>query len=95
MFSRVWPTATSRRQTALNLAQLVAARTGLSQPEAQKRVDDTLAQIKAVEVKAKEMADAARKAAAAVAIFTALSLAIGAFIASVAAGLGGRLRDEA
>ena len=77
------------------LAQLVAARTGLSQPEAQKRVDDTLALIKAAEVKAKEMADAARKAAAAVAIFTALSLAIGAFIASVAAGLGGRLRDEA
>jgi hypothetical protein len=38
--------------------------------------------------------DAARKAAAAASIFTALSLVIGAFIACVAAALGGRQRDE-
>jgi hypothetical protein len=38
--------------------------------------------------------DVARKDAAEVAIYTALSMLIGAFIASVAAALGGRLRDE-
>lgn len=39
-------------------------------------------------------ADVARKAAAQVAIYTALSMLVGAFIASVSAALGGRLRDE-
>ena len=39
-------------------------------------------------------ADAVRKAAAQASIYTALSLLIGAFIASVSAALGGRLRDE-
>jgi hypothetical protein len=38
--------------------------------------------------------DAARKAAAQASIYTALSLLIGAFIASVSAALGGRLRDQ-
>lgn len=38
--------------------------------------------------------DAARKAAAAASIFTALSLVVGAFIACVAGALGGRQRDE-
>jgi hypothetical protein len=40
---------------------------------------------------APELAD---KAAAQAAIYTALSMLVGAFIASVAAALGGRLRDE-
>jgi hypothetical protein len=39
-------------------------------------------------------AEAARQSAAAAALYTALSLLIGAFIASVAAAIGGRLRDE-
>jgi hypothetical protein len=38
--------------------------------------------------------DAARKAAAAAALFTGFSMLIGAFIACVAATLGGRRRDE-
>ena len=76
------------------LAQLVAARTGVDQTEAQKRVDDVIAQTKATVDKAKEAADKARKTSAAIAIYTALSMVIGAFIASVAAGFGGRLRDE-
>ena len=46
------------------------------------------------EVKAKQAADAARKATAEFAIFTALSMLIGAFIASAAAAYGGRVRDE-
>ena len=76
------------------LAQLVAARTGLPQADAQTRVDSVIAQEKAAETKARQAADTARKAASAFSIFTALSMLIGAFIASVAASLGGRLRDE-
>jgi hypothetical protein len=76
------------------LAQLVAARTGMSQTDAEKRVDDVIAQEKAAELKARQAADAARKAAAYLSIFLALSMLIGAFIASTAAALGGRQRDE-
>jgi hypothetical protein len=75
------------------LAQLVAARTGVSDTDAQKRVDDTIAQVQAAETKARQAADAARKASAAASIFTALSMVIGAFIACAAAALGGQLRD--
>jgi hypothetical protein len=77
------------------LAQVVAARTGLSQPDAEKRVSDAVAQAKAAEVKAREAADAARKAAAYLALATFLALLIGAFTASYTATLGGRLRDDA
>ena len=76
------------------LAQLVAARTGLSQPDAQKRVDDVLAQEQVAEAKARQAADAARKAASSLAFFTFFSMLIGAFIASAAAAIGGRQRDE-
>ena len=75
------------------LAQLVAARTGLSQDDATKRVDQVISQAKAAEAKAQQTADAARKAAAKLSIVTALSMVVGAFIACVAAALGGRLRD--
>jgi heme A synthase len=44
--------------------------------------------------KVMEAAEAAHKVAAETAIYTALSMLIGAFIASVSAALGGRLRDE-
>lgn len=76
------------------LAQVIVNRTGIPQADAQKRVDDVIAREKAAEVKAKEVADAARKSASQLAIFTALSMLIGAFIASAAAAYGGSLRDE-
>jgi len=76
------------------LAVLVAARTGVSQAEAQKRVDDFVSSVQNAATKAKEAADTARKAAAQAAIYLALSLLVGAFIASVSAAIGGRLRDE-
>lgn len=75
------------------LAIQIAARAGISQDDAQKRVEDVLAQVKAADVKAREAADAARKAAATAATLTALSMLIGAFIACTAAALGGRERD--
>jgi hypothetical protein len=75
------------------LAQQVALRTGLTEAEAQGRVDKTLAQIDAAKKKAAEAAEAARKTVVSVSIVMFLSLIIGAFIASVSAALGGRLRD--
>jgi hypothetical protein len=76
------------------LAQLVAAKTGIPQADAQKRVDDTIATTKEAETKARQAADAARKATATFAIFAALSLIIGAFVAGAAAAFGGNMRDE-
>lgn len=76
------------------LATLIARRTGVSQEDAQKRVDDAVTGAMEAQTKVKEAADAARKAAAEASIYTALSMLIGAFIASASAALGGRLRDE-
>jgi len=75
------------------LAELVSARTGTSAEEAQKRVDTAIAQAKAADTKARQAADAARKAASETSIFTALSMLVGAFIACIAAALGGQRRD--
>lgn len=72
-----------------------AARTGLSQADADKRVDDVIAKAQAAETKARQVADEARKAGAYLSIFTAVSMLIGAFIAAAAAALGGQHRDEA
>jgi hypothetical protein len=68
------------------LARVVAARTGLSPADADKRVNDVIAQIKAD-------LDKARKAAMKLAIWLTLSLFIGAFSAALAATEGGGLRD--
>lgn len=76
------------------LGQLVAARTGLSEADATARVDAVLAQAEQAKVAAQEAADTARKAGATFALFAALSLAVGAFIASVAAAIGGTRRDQ-
>jgi len=70
------------------LAQLIAAKTGISEPEAERRVDDVYAQ-------ARDAADAARKAVAHSMYWTFLALLIGAFCASMAATIGGRQRDSA
>jgi hypothetical protein len=76
------------------LAELVAARTGTSQADAQTRVDAVIAQVKEADAKVRQAADTARKAASAFSIFTAISMLIGAHIACVASALGGRERDE-
>jgi hypothetical protein len=67
-------------------SKVVAARTRLSQADADKRVNDVVTQIKAD-------ADAARKATAHLAFWLTASLLIGAFCASLAATEGGGLRD--
>jgi len=75
------------------LAQIVSAQAGVPTAEAQTRVDTELAKVQAAKIQAKQAADKARKAAEAASIFTALAMLIGAFIASISAALGGRLRD--
>jgi hypothetical protein len=76
------------------LTSLVAARTGLSQQDAQARVDAVLNKAKELKAKAQQAADEARKASATAAILGALSMVIGAFIAAVAGAMGGRQRDD-
>jgi hypothetical protein len=76
------------------LAQSVAVQNGISQAEAEQRVDQTVAQIKSAEDQARQAADKARKAAAFASIATALAMVVGAFIAAVSGALGGKLRDE-
>lgn len=66
--------------------KVIAARTGLSEADADKRVTDVIND-------AKVAADAARKAAMQLAFWLTASLLIGAFSASLAATEGGGLRD--
>ena len=68
------------------VSKVVAARTGLSQADADKRVADVVTQVKSD-------TDAARKATAQLAFWLVASLLIGAFCASLAATEGGGLRD--
>src|SRR5207248_1887957 len=56
------------------LAQVVAAKAGISQADAEKRVDEVIAKVKAAEEKARQAADATRKAAASFGFFTFVSM---------------------
>jgi hypothetical protein len=69
------------------LAGLVATRTGLSQPEAEKRVSDVVTGARVAE-------DSARSATADVLLWLFLALLTGALSASYAATIGGRQRDH-
>jgi hypothetical protein len=69
------------------LAQLVASRTGLSQAEAEARVDQTIS-------KAKAVADKARKGGIIAAFLAAASLMAGLVAAWSAAMIGGSHRDQ-
>jgi hypothetical protein len=69
------------------LAQVVAARTGLSPEEAQRRVSD-------VEAKARDAADTAAKAVAYVSFWTFMALLFGGAAATLGGMLGGQLRDD-
>jgi hypothetical protein len=69
------------------LAQSVSVRTGTSPEDARRRVDATIDQ-------ARQAADATRKATARLALFAGFSMLIGAFIAAVAAKIGGHHRDR-
>lgn len=69
------------------LDQLVSAKTGLPQAEADKRVSDVFSN-------AQQSIEAARKATAHALLWIFLALLIGAFCASFSATIGGRQRDN-
>ncbi|MGJ7043503.1 hypothetical protein J2Y63_006787 [Shinella sp. BE166] len=76
------------------MSAIVASRAGVTPEEARARVDQVLQQVEDAKNAALKAADEARKSAATVAMLGALSLLVGAFIASAAAALGGRQRDD-
>ena len=80
------------------MAQTIATRTGISQTEAEQRVKTVMTQAKEdaaqAEQKARAAADEARKAAAHVSLWMVVSLFVGAFVASYAGTIGGRMRDQ-
>jgi hypothetical protein len=69
------------------VAKVVAARTGLSQADAEKRVSDVITQ-------AKQAADETRKAAIKASLWLAASMLAGAIAAMLGATEGGLLRDS-
>lgn len=75
------------------VGQLIAQRTGISQADAEKRVNDTFKSIQEAELAVKNAADKARKATAYITLWAFIALLIGAFTASLAATWGGRYRD--
>ncbi|PLO74943.1 hypothetical protein CWN49_02255 [Klebsiella michiganensis] len=79
------------------VAQLVPQNTGISQQEAEQRVqavyDKAQANLKEAKDKAQQAADAARKTTSYVTLWSFISLLIGAFVASLCATYGGRQRD--
>lgn len=80
------------------LGQVVASRTGLTQAEAEARVDAVYGRAaKAAadaKARAQQAADTARKAGAHTALWMFVALLLGAFVASLAATFGGRQRDH-
>lgn len=81
------------------LAQMLAKRSGMAQPEAEARIDAIYGQAAqaAADAKARAQAaaDEARKAGAHSAMWMFVALLLGAFVASLTATLGGRSRDHA
>ena len=76
------------------LAQLVQQQTGINQADAERRVDEAFADLKAAEARARAAAEAARKAALIAAFAVAATLVIGCAAACAGAALGARHRDE-
>jgi len=76
------------------LVAIVQQQTGLPQAEAEKRVDDTYAQLKTAEAKVRDLAEKARKAALITAFGVAATLLIGAAAATVGAAAGAHHRAE-
>jgi hypothetical protein len=73
------------------LARIVSARTGMSPEEANRRVDEVVAQYRE---NAKAAADKAAKAGAYLSFWTFMSLLIGAAAGTLGGIVGGELRDE-
>ena len=76
------------------LVAIVQQQTGLPQAEAEKRVDQSYAQLKDAEAKARDAAEKARKAALITAFGVAATLLLGCAAACAGAGAGAKHRHE-
>jgi hypothetical protein len=76
------------------LVRLVQARTGLPEAEAQSRVDAAVNEARDLEIKARQQADKARRAAVITGFIAVASLLISLVAACYCASIGGRHRDE-
>jgi hypothetical protein len=76
------------------LVQTVMQQTGLPQAEAEKRVDEAYAELKAAEQKARDAAEKARKAALITAFAAAATLLLGCAAACAGAAAGAKHRAE-
>ncbi|SJZ41632.1 hypothetical protein SAMN02745126_00963 [Enhydrobacter aerosaccus] len=94
VFTRSLSDGSLPQQDRTYLGQVVARQTGLSQQDAEKRVDDAFAQARNAEQKARDVANQARKKTALAGFLTAATFAVACAAACIAAGLGGRDRDE-
>jgi hypothetical protein len=80
------------------VGQVIASRTGMSQTDAELRVDAVYAQAKSAksdsELAARILTDQARQTTAEASLWIFVALLTGAFCASLAATLGGKERDR-
>jgi hypothetical protein len=76
------------------VASIIASRTGISQADAEKRIDDTVTQVKAAADEARMAAEKARKYGILIAFLTAAGLLVSGAAAWGAATVGGNHRDE-
>jgi hypothetical protein len=97
--SRIFASALANEELSASdrdyLTQLVAARTGLSPADAQKRVDEAIGELTRLEIEARKQLDAARKTAIVAGFLAAASLLAACAAACAGAALGGRHRDAA
>jgi hypothetical protein len=87
IFAHALPSGTVPPTDKTYLAQMVSARTGLSQTDAEKRVSEVFEE-------AHQSADRTRKALAHLSLWLFVALLSGAFCASYAGTIGGKQRDH-
>jgi hypothetical protein len=96
--TRIWAASLKSGQLEARdkatLVAIVQQQTGLPQAEAEKRVDDTYAQLKDAEQKARDAAEKARKAALITAFGVAATLLLGCAAACAGATAGAHHRAE-
>jgi hypothetical protein len=93
-FMRGLATGSLSNEDRSYLGLVVMRQTGLQQADAEKRVDAAFTEAKNMEQKARDAANEARKKTALAGFLTAATFAIACAAAALAAGLGGRDRDE-
>ncbi len=97
IFANALRTGSLPDDDARYVGRLVAQRTDLSENDATQRVRDTFARVQGTfhdaEDAARKTADDARKAGAYASLWLVVSMLVGAFVASLMATYGGRLRD--